>query len=90
MDNVLENDQYLFHFSYSVLTDQQSKVQAIYIVYHKGTIIQLLLYWTIANSSLIHMMCVPLGIIGFLFLCHLENVCLFIVWVTYQRLPDTF
>ncbi len=53
MDNVLENYQYIFHFSYSVLTDQQSQVQATNKVYHKWTIIKLLLLlnWTIANSS---------------------------------------
>ncbi len=44
MDNVLEN-YYIFHFSYSVLTDQQSQVQATNKVYHKWTIIQLLGYY---------------------------------------------
>ncbi len=29
MDNVLENYKYLFHFSYSVLTDQQSQVKLL-------------------------------------------------------------
>ncbi len=51
MDNVLENDQCLFHLSYSVLTDQQSKVQATKKVYHEWTFIILLLNWTIANNS---------------------------------------
>ncbi len=34
MDNVLENHQYILHFSYCVLTDQQSQVQATNKVYH--------------------------------------------------------
>ncbi len=54
MDNILEITS-LFHFSYRVLTDQQSQVQATNKVYHKWTIIQLLLLlllnWTIAHSS---------------------------------------
>ncbi len=42
MENFLENYKYLFHFSYSVLTYQQSQVQATNKVYHKWTFIQLL------------------------------------------------
>ncbi len=50
---VLENYKYIFHFSYSVLTDQQQQVQAANKVYHELTFILLflLLNWTIANSS---------------------------------------
>ncbi len=46
MNNVLENYKYRFHFSYSVI-NQQSQVQATNKVYHKWTIITLLLLnWT--------------------------------------------
>ncbi len=38
----------IFHFSYSVLTDQQSQVQATNKVYRQ---LLLLLNWTITNSS---------------------------------------
>ncbi len=57
MNNVLENDYYIFNFSYSVLTDQQSQIQATNKCIR--TIIQLsllLLNWMNANSS-IHVMC---------------------------------
>ncbi len=36
MNNVLENDYYIFHFSYSVLTDQQSQIQATNKVYQNN------------------------------------------------------
>ncbi len=48
VNNVLENYWYLFHFSYSVLTDQQSQVQATKCIINE----QLLnYYYSIANSS---------------------------------------
>ncbi len=51
MDNVLENDQHLFHLSYSVLTDQQSKVQATKKVYHEWTIYSIIIIIQLNNCK---------------------------------------
>ncbi len=65
------------HIFYSVLTDQQSQVQASIKVYHKLTIIKLFIIIKQLQiaANLIHVMCVLLGIFGFLFLYNLNGKC---------------
>ncbi len=73
----------IFSSFLTVLTDQQAQVQAINKVYHEWTIIKcIIIIIKLNNCNLIQMMCVPLGIFGFLFLCNLDGKCVpFYVWV---------
>ncbi len=56
-------------FSYSVLTDQQSHVQATNKVYHKSTIVSII----IKLNNCKYLMCVLLGFFGFLFFVKFES-----------------